>query len=190
MSANFPHYYWDTCVFIAFLNDERAAYGSTIDHITQHLEEAKQGECKIYCSTISIAEITAGNLKNSTYGTFTEFLRDYSSAVIQITPDPVVMGLASQLRDLRYTKGNGKRKLLTPDAIHLASAITLRDNYKVPITALHTFDDGKSKGPDGKGVPMLSIETWCEGIEEDPVAQKVITLRRDHPLHPFPRMSL
>jgi len=177
-------------VFIAYLNDERASYGATIDHIEQYLEEAKLGQCRIYCSTITIAEITDGYMTKSSFGTFSEFLRDYSSAVVQVTPDPVVMGLASQIRSVQYQRGNGKRKLATPDAIHLASAVCLRDIYKVPLTAFHTFDNGKGKGPDGKSVPLLDYDLWCEGVEHEPTAQKVLSLSRVRPEHPTPRLKV
>ncbi|MCJ2063506.1 PIN domain-containing protein [Methylobacterium sp. J-088] len=182
--------YWDTCVFTAFLNNEIAAYGNYISHIEQYLEEAKAGKFKIYCSTITLAEITRGSMRNSSFGTFEEFLEDYSAAIIQITPDPNIMSLAGALRSLQYTKDNGKRKLLTPDAIHLASAIYLKDEFKVPLAALHTFDDGKSKGPEGKSIPILSAETWCGAIANDPTAKRLINLIRSKPEHPTPRLPL
>lgn len=182
--------YWDTCVFTAYLNNEVAAYGNYISHIEQYLEEALVGKYKIYCSSISLAEITKGNLTQANYGRFEEFLEDYSAAVVQITPDPIIMSLAGDLRSLQYEKSGGKRKLLTPDAIHIASAISLRDVYKVPIAALHTFDDGKSKGPEGKSLPILSAETWCEGLGNDPLAQKLVHLPRTKPIHPTPKLAL
>lgn len=182
--------YWDTCVFTAFLNNETDAYGNYISHIEQYLDEARSGKYKIYCSTITLAEITSGNMKASPFGKFSDFLLDFSSAVTQITPDPGIMTLAGDLRSLQYTKDNGKRKLLTPDAIHLASAIYLKEAYKVPLVALHTFDDGKSKGPEGKSIPMLSAEAWCTAIANDPIAKKLINLSRKKPEHPSPKLPL
>lgn len=185
-----PNLYWDSCVFIAYLNDERDSYGSSIDHIGQYLDEARQGRCKIFCSTITIAEITSNYLNKTNFATFSDFLEDYTSAIVQIGADPNVMVLASQLRSLEYRKGNGKRRLMTPDAIHLATAIILQDTYKVSLTAFHTFDSGKAKGPDGKGVPILGYETWCEAIQGNSVAQKAISLTRTRPEHPAPRMPV
>jgi len=122
------------------------------------------------------------------FGGFLDFLQSYRSAVVGIAPDNNIMAIASELRSLVYTKTGGERKLLTPDAIHLASAIALTDIYGVPLDAFHTFDNGKNKGPEGPGTPLLSFETWCEQCEDDPLAKKVIDMVRCHPEHPNRKM--
>ncbi len=188
MTAEIPNYYWDTCVFIAHLNDDKAAYGDLVDDINQFLNEAAIGECVIHCSTITIAEITRSHLKKA--DKFESFMKAFHGTVVPLSPDPNLMALASELRSLTYTKSNGTRKLQTPDAIHLASALTLIDVYGVPLTAFHTFDNGKSKGPDGPGTPLLSFETWCEKCKDDPLAKKVIELNRCKPEHPNKKMVL
>lgn len=127
-------------------------------------------------------------MKQSEYGTFIDFLNDYSSAILQVPPDPNVMATAAKLRSLPYKKGRGERKLLTPDAIHLASALTLRDTYKVPLTAFHTFDNGNGGGAAGKSIALLGYHEWCEGLESDPLAQKVISLNISKPEHPAPKL--
>ena len=98
------------------------------------------------------------------------------------------MNLASHLRGMTYTKTNGERSLLTPDAIHIASAIALADTYQVPLNVFHTFDAGKQKGPSGRGVPILGYEDWCEKCKDDPIVQKVIAMKRERPEHPSPRL--
>lgn len=187
MADEIPQYYWDTCVFIAYLNEDRDAYGDLVDDIGQFLLDAKEKKAVIHCSTITIAEITKGNIKGTRNSSFLEFLNEFSAAVVPISPDPNVMALASELRSLTYTKTGGTRKLYTPDAIHLASALTLIDTYGVPLTAFHTFDNGKSRGAEGPGTPLLTFETWCESCADDPLAQKVIALNRSHPVHPDKR---
>jgi hypothetical protein len=101
------------------------------------------------------------------------------------------MNLAAQLKDLPYKKGNsGKRRLGTPDAIMFASCLTAQDVLGVKIDFFHTFDDGKKRGPDGKGIPLISYEDWCEGFNNDQmrVADRVIKLNRRKPIHPRPDM--
>ncbi|WP_448954842.1 type II toxin-antitoxin system VapC family toxin [Labrys neptuniae] len=189
MSGALSHYYWDSCVFIAFLNDEQATHGSSmIDQIGQHLDEAKAGKCKIYCSSITVAEINNGHLKKSAFGTFPEFLATLKSSVVQVSPDPNIMAVAGQLRSLPYTKGNGQRSLGTPDAIHLATALALIETFKVPLDAFHTFDSGKSKGPDGRNVGLLNYHEWCQGLEADALAQRVVSMKRSKPEHPTPML--
>jgi hypothetical protein len=185
-----PAFYWDACIFIAFLNDNRPAYGQSIDHIGQFLDEAKRRECTIFTSTLTIAEISAKHLLNSNYGSFSDFLADYTGIIQQVSADPNVMLLASALRGLTYTKTGGKRDLATPDAVHLASALALQSNYGVTLDAFHTFDDGKGKGPGGKSISLLSFETWCEACADDPIARRVIAMKRSRPDHPNPRLPL
>lgn len=182
---NIPQFYWDTCIFIAHLNDDRGAYGSTIDDIGQFLDEAKVGKCRIHCSTLTIAEITKHNMKPGEHRSFSSFLADFRGAVIPLAPDPNIMALASELRSLTYTKTGGVRKLHTPDAIHLASAIALVETYGIgQLDAFHTFDNGKTRGLEGPGTPLLTFETWCESCADDPLARKIIDMKRCHPLHP------
>lgn len=181
-------YYWDTCVFIAFLGNERDAYGTVIDDIQQFLDEASRGECEIHCSTITIAEITRSNCKRADH--FDEFMERWGGGIIPISPDPNTMRIASELRSAIYSKTGGERKLHTPDAIHLASAITLTDAYGVNIDEFHTFDSGKSRAPDGKGVPLLGYESWCEQCKDDPLVKRVIDLTRCKPIHPVKKLDL
>jgi predicted nucleic acid-binding protein len=152
--AGIGHFYWDTCIFVAHLNDERIQYGQSIEDIAQYLDEAKaQGIWKIYTSTLTIAEIPKGRLKSTAiFATFRDFLNDYRDVVIQVSPDPNVMELAADLHGMEYTKTNGKRKLETPDAVHLASAILLQKVYGVTLDAFHTFDNGSQRGINGRAV--------------------------------------
>lgn len=185
-----PNWYWDTCVFVAFLNDNRAAYGQQVDHIGQFLDDCKRGECTIHTSTITIAEISKKHLVSSTYGSFADFLSEFGGSIRQVGADPNVMMLASAIRGLAYTKSGGSREIGTPDAIHLASALVLEGTYGVPISAFHTFDDGKKRGLEGRSVPLLSYETWCDSCDTDLTAKRIIELKRTRPDHPNPKLPL
>ena len=73
----------------------------------------------------------------------------------------------------------------------LATALELKETFSTEIHAFHTFDDGKGqRGPEGKGIPLLSYHEWCEGLEEDPLAKRIIELNRCLPIHPSPQMVL
>lgn len=175
-------YYWDTCVFIAYLADERDAFGGIVDDIGQYLDESQRGECVIHCSTITMAEITKANCKIGL--DFDGFMDQWGGGIVPLSPDPNTMRIASELRSAIYTKTGGTRKLGTPDAIHLASALTLVDTYGVPLEEFHTFDSGKSRDVDGKGVPLLGYEEWCTQCADDPLVKRVIDLKRCVPAHP------
>ena len=161
-----------------------------VDHIGQFLEEARKGECRIYTSGMTIAEMPKKRMLASPCGDFNEFLADYAGAITTISADPNVMSIAAEIKNLAYTKTDGSREVGTLDAVHLASALTLIDEYGVQITAFRTFDNGKGKGPDGKAVPLLSYHEWCEGIWSDPIVMKVTALARKRPDHPFPKLPM
>lgn len=188
MATHQPQYYWDTCVFIAYLMDDRDGFGSIIDDIGQFLEEAQRGECVIHCSTITMAEVTRHNCHGD--HDFEAFLDQWGAGIVPLTPDPNTMRTASELRSAIYTKTGGERKLHTPDAIHLASALTLIEAYGVPLDEFHTFDRGRKRDPDGKGVPLLGYETWCEQCADDPLVKRIIDLKRCIPQHPAKGLDL
>lgn len=178
--------FWDSGVFTAYLCDQKDAYD--VASIEKYLAEAKAGEVRIYTSTMASAEVLPSRLTK--VGSFEEFLADFHGAVTTIDPTPNVMRLSGRLRDLPYRKGKStSRRLSTPDAIILATAIHLRDDYKVQIDAFHTFDGGGRKDIEGHGsIPMLGYEDWCEGFDPDQLkyARQVIDLPREKPIHPAP----
>ena len=190
MSSSTPlNYYWDTCVFTAHLVNERHQHGNVINDIQQLLGDAHAGRCRIYCSTITIAEITSPTLTASNVGTFQDFLRDFRGVVVAVDPSPILMEMASRLRSQEYKKGEAFRKLGTADAIHLATAIGLSEIYGVDVEAFHTFDRGRRRGEDGgKGLPLIGFETWSDGCLADPLVAKVRAMKRGLPLHPSPNM--
>lgn len=188
MARGPQHLFWDSCVFSAWLRDERHAYD--VDSIAQYLREAKAGEFVIHTSMMASAEVLPSQIKQSGFGTFEEFLEDFTGAVVAIAPDQNVMALSGRLRDLPYKKGDSKKRRLTSaDAVMLASAVHLRDAWGVPLVKFHTFDGGGKKDLEGKNtIPMLGYETWCEDFDDvqKAVAGRVISLDRCKPLHPTP----
>jgi predicted nucleic acid-binding protein len=181
--------FWDSGVFTAFLCDQKDAYD--VASIEKYLNEAKAGDVRIFTSTIASAEVLPGQLVR--VGAFEDFLQDFHGAVVPVDPMPNVMRLSGRLRDLPYKKGKStKRRLGTPDAIILATAIHLQDDYGVKLDAFHTFDGGGRKDLEGnRSIPMLGFEGWCEGFTPDQlaVAQRVIDLPRCKPIHPDPGLD-
>lgn len=173
-------------MFVAYLNDERAAYGSAIDDIAQYLEEARQGEHAIYSSSLTLAEINDRMLRNALPGAFDDFMRDFSGVVTLIDPSPTIMRSAGHLRGLEFVKDNGVRSLATPDAIHLSTAHALTADYGIRLDYFHTFDRGGA----GRHVPILGLEDWCGRCSHDPVMASVLSMRREWPTHVSPRLSM
>lgn len=61
MADSVSYLFWDSCVFYAFLADDRANYD--IDSIAQYLQEARNGIHRIYASTLVLAEVTPNAIK-------------------------------------------------------------------------------------------------------------------------------
>ena len=189
MSSKGSNFFWDSCCFIAFLNDDRNAYD--IPSLEQFLGDAKNGKARIYSSTITLAEVRPSFLKKRSIGTFADFVDDLSGAVVLLDPTPDIMTKAGYLRDLKYKKANATgRQLGTPDAIMLATCVYLRDTLGVAVDHFHTYDQGKKRGLEGgKGIPLIGYQEWCEGLSNNPTALEVISLSRCHPIHPEPRLT-
>lgn len=187
---NISHYFWDSCVFIAYLNNAQDAYD--IASLEKFISELRQSKCKIYTSAVSLAEITPEHLKNSDYGDFESFLDNFQKSIFIVNTTHLIYSRAGRLRDVKYKKGDSKNRNLTlGDAIMLASALELEDTYDIKLDAFHTYDDSRSgKGPEGKGIPLLSYHEWLEDVEVDGDIAKVVKLNRCEPIHSAPELSL
>ncbi|MBV9201639.1 MAG: PIN domain-containing protein [Alphaproteobacteria bacterium] len=140
MANGKSHLFWDSCVFNAFLRDERDAYD--VDSIAQYLTEAREGKHQIYASSLVFAELLPSAITKPGIGSFNDFVEDVQGAITIVDTTPNIMQAAAYLRDLPYKKGNSPgRRLATPDAIMLATAILVRDQFGVSLDFFHTFDD-------------------------------------------------
>lgn len=185
-------FFWDSCVFIAALNNESDYYD--IASIKKYLKEAESDspdKVVIYTSAIIFSEVTPRKLFKSEFGTFEEFIKDFRGVIEVVEASPSVCSVAGRLKDLHYSKnGYDGRVLTTGDAIMLASILELEDVFGVTVDAMHTYDNGKRQaGPEGKAIPMLEFHTWCEGIEDDPLAKRIIGRKREKPIHPQPEFG-
>lgn len=184
------HYFWDSCVFIAFLNDDSHAYDTA--SLAKFIEETKEKNgCKIYSSTIALAEVTPNRLKASAHGTFQDFLKDFRGSIQLLEAGPYVNTNAGLLKDVPYKKNNSnKRVLTTGDAIMLATALELEESYEVQLDAFHTYDNGRGKGnPEGKGVPLLDYHLWLDDVDRTELVERVVALNRCKPIHANPGLD-
>lgn len=139
------HFFWDSNVFIAFLNDESVAY-DTASLKTFISDLGKPDGCEIYTSTIALAEVTPKKLKRSSYGTFQDFLHNFKISIHIVGAGPNENQTAALLKDVEYKKsGNTRRVLTTGDALMLATAVEIEDTYGVSLDAFHTYDKGNGQ---------------------------------------------
>jgi hypothetical protein len=190
--------FWDSCVFIAFLKDQRSFYD--VVSIERYLKDAQERRVVIFASSLVFAEIlpsfTAGDARPY-HGDVEAFMDDFSGCIRLIDPDPNIMRIAGRLRDLPYKKGRSEdRRLSTADAVMLASALVLVEYYNQDLTYFHTYDKGGKRDEEGgRAIPLIGYEEWCEGFDEigydrTHYAYSAIALNRCEPSHPTPQIEL
>ncbi len=120
-------YYWDACVFIAWLKAEPGRV-TLCDGI---VSEVEKGDAVIITSSIVETEVLMGDLSAEVQEKFRALLK--RKDVVAVNVDRTVSRLAGELRDY-YRGQTPKQSIQGMDAIHLATAIL----YKVD--EFHTFE--------------------------------------------------
>ena len=148
-------YYWDACVYLAWLRDEQA-YKSSLPSMKEIIRLNKERSNMIITSTITIIEVLESKLTADQEKAFRECFKSPKHALYDV--DPPIADRARELRDYYVRHPIGKRSLSTPDAIHLATALIHGAD------TFHTFDNGKSKDDEGKkGIPLLDLKNKVAG---------------------------
>lgn len=133
MSGTKPRYYWDTCIYFAWLRQEEA-HKEQLPAINDNANENKKKNNTIVTSVITLMEVLE-NLEPDEERQFQECMRPGAHELKELT-----MPIARKARFYRgyYLKNlvEGSR-LSFPDAIHLATAML------ETVDEVHTLDDGK-----------------------------------------------
>lgn len=136
MAGTDPIYYWDTCLFLAWIKDEERPSGE-MDGAREVIDRFKRREVKMVTSVLTSVEALQSKLPVGMDTLFTGLMK----RVTRIGIDSKIAALAHDIRD-HYMKRAGEfdgKTLSTPDAIHLATAILYRVNE------FHTFDEKGSR---------------------------------------------
>jgi predicted nucleic acid-binding protein len=132
-----PLYYWDTCLFLAWINDEQRKSGE-MDGVREVIERHKRREVRLMTSVLTFVEALESKLPVGMKNLFEGLLK----RVERIGIDSKCASLAHDLRNYYTIQAheNAGKMLSTPDAIHLATAILYRADE------FHTFDnDGDAR---------------------------------------------
>lgn len=160
-------YYWDACLFLAWLKNERRPQGE-MDGVREFLDRATKIEIRILTSVLTVTEVLDAVVPESAGNLFQQLFRRRGFSLVDVTR-PIAMRAAR----IRKFYRDRRETLQVPDAIHLASAI----HYQV--AAFHTFDKGRS----GKGMGLLQLNGDVAGhplsIQKPLAAQPSLDLRSD-----------
>jgi predicted nucleic acid-binding protein len=129
-------FYWDTCLFLAWINDEPRKAGE-VAGAREVIARFKRREVKILTSVLTQVEVLQAKLPVGLDTLFSDMMK----RITRLSVDTKVASLAHDLRNHYVAKAaeNQGKILSTPDAIHLATAIMYR------VDEFHTFDE-KDKG--------------------------------------------
>ena len=127
MAGDNPLYYWDTCLFLAWLKDEERKAGE-MDGVREVIDRSKRREVKIMTSVLTAVEVLNAKIPAGMDTLFNGLMKRVNRQGMDIR----VANLAHDLRNHYAAKGG--KTLSTPDAIHLGTAILYRADE------FHTFD--------------------------------------------------
>lgn len=128
MAGNNPLYYWDTCLFLAWLKDENRGSGEMAG-VREVIDKHRKRDVRLMTSVLTSVEVLSGKIPAGMDTLFSGLLK----RLTRVSMDTKIAALAHDLRN--HYANNGGTKLKTPDAIHLATAILFRADE------FHTFDD-------------------------------------------------
>lgn len=126
MPGSGPIYYWDTCMFLAWLKNEARQPGE-MDGVREIIERSHRRDCKLMTSVLTTVEVLQAKIPAGVDTLLTGLMK----RMLRVGIDTKVAQLAHDIRN-QYAKED--RSLKTPDALHLASAILHRADE------FHTFD--------------------------------------------------
>ncbi len=122
-----PLFYWDSCLFLAWLKDEVRPTGE-MDGVRDIIQRAKRRDARIMTSVLTTVEVLAAKIPAG----MDKIFKDVVKRTNRMSMDTRVAELAHDLRNHYVAQS---KSLKTPDAIHLATAILYR------ATEFHTFDE-------------------------------------------------
>jgi hypothetical protein len=145
MSGNSqPIYYWDACVYLAWLLKEQSHGPDCINAMAQIASENFQLKNILFTSVITRIEVLESKLSAEQSELFKKTFRSTNHILYDV--DPPIADKARQFRqNVRTDTG---KVLAVPDAIHLATAATYGAHQ------VHTFDDGQQ---DKRSIGLLEL---------------------------------
>jgi predicted nucleic acid-binding protein len=131
MSGNPKLVYWDSSIFIAWITNEQRPDNEMLG-VQEVINQVAGKQIQLVTSVIAETEIFELGLTIENLEKIKQVLRNPNYCV-QVNVDPMVARTARIIRELAKKEAN--RRIRTPDALHIATAMT------VGCEAMHSFDD-------------------------------------------------
>jgi predicted nucleic acid-binding protein len=134
MTKSKSNLYWDSCVFLKYINNE-----SESSIIEELMRRAESNQVIIYTSTITIAEVThaAQERNQSALNSVVESLLQNLFSPIKLVDYSITIGF--ETRDFIRNAMTHSKKIKPIDGIHLTTASWI-DRYIAPLDEFNTYD--------------------------------------------------
>lgn len=149
MSGSKAAYYWDTCLFLAWLKNEITRKAGEMDAIASMIDRFNKRQISLMTSVITITEISSAKLPAGTEGLLEDVMQ--RSNFTRLAVDIRVAKLARDIRNwyLAREEQYGGSTVTVPDSLHLATAVLYRARE------FQTFDGNDS--PKYKALGLLPL---------------------------------
>ena len=128
-----PCYYWDACVFIAWITDEQKRSPIERDGLREIARQIHSNEARLITSIITITEVLQSYLTEEQSSIYEKFLRRRNCS--QYPFDKKIADIGREIRDYYHNLNDRLPTIAQADTVHLATAIY----YEVK--EFHTFDE-------------------------------------------------
>jgi len=180
----------DTNVILRYAND--AAQEATHDIHTLFSEAVgPKKKRNLWCSSILLADLRPSIFVPGTFKTLDDFISNIRAAVTIISPDPNTLRMVARLRDVKWqrekpSEGEKPRQMTLGDAIHISTAIWLKNSQNVSDLEFMTFDNSSQKSieVDGghKSLPLLDAHEYAFGNSGNDDVKAVCLMPRLKPI--------
>lgn len=199
LSSSANHFI-DTNVLLRHANSDSGEFSPDIATILSEATGATPKR-RLWVSSVLFAELRPSTFVPGRFADLAAFGRYIHSIATVVTPDANSMFRAARLRDIDWQRppaGRGKgekpKRLTLGDAIHLVSALWVKEGSGVDDLEFLTFDNGKTTSsesdPGTKALPLLSLEDFAFDIGDNPDVSACIRLSRVRPILPQQPLDL
>lgn len=186
------NHFLDTNVVLRHANDDSGEFASDVARILAEATGTAPSR-KLWVSHVLFGELREKSFKSGRFKDVTELARYIRSIATVVTPDPSAMLRVARLRNFDWSRPPSKkakqekpRCMTLGDAIHLVSALLVKEAHGVSDLEFMTFDNSAGKtvetDPGTKALPILSLEDFTHGISGDPDVFAVMGLPRLRPI--------
>lgn len=191
-TSNSLNHFIDTNVLLRHANDDAGEYSGDIATI---LADATGLNPKrtLWISSIIFAELRPSTFKPGKFETLDALVSYINSVATVIDLMPPITLRAARLRDVdwqrspdRRQKDEKVRRMTLGDAIHITSALYVKEECNVPDLEFLTLDNKADSSVETdagtKSAPLLTLEEFAHEISEDRDVFAAISLRRVKPM--------